>query len=102
MVGTGQSVAEEHAPSLFVRLLLSREDPERVPVELRRNLGVGVEQPLELETKRLVSGLVALVGVVELLQGLEVVFRGEELLALDAQSLRDAKRLVRNRRIKIQ
>ena len=53
------------------------------PFEARLQLRVGLEQGLVLQVHVLDRGLGALVGVVELLEGLVVVLRGQELPALD-------------------
>ena len=67
--------------------------------EARFQLWVGLEQRLVLEVHVLHGRARALVGVVEILQRLVIVLRGEELLALDAQGFGDQERLLRDLRV---
>ncbi len=66
------------------------------PLEARLELRVGLQQRLVLEVHVLDRGLRALVGVVELLERLVVVLGRQQLLALDAERLRDEQGLLRD------
>ena len=80
-----ERVAEEDTAHALGRALATAEDRPGVASQARLQLRVGLEQRLVFEVHFLHRGARALVGMVELLQCLVIVLRGEELPSLDAE-----------------
>src|SRR5680860_306423 len=87
-------VAEEDPSGSLGRLLPAAENRVGHAVQEVGNLGGFLKEGLILQVHLLHGRLVALVGVDELLQGIVVVLRAEELLALNAEGLGDEQGLV--------
>ena len=99
LVEGGKRVTEEDTAHALRRALAAAEDRTREASEARLQFRVGLEQRLVLEVHNLHGRARALVGVVELLQRLEVVLGSKELLALDAEGFGDQERLLSNPRV---
>ena len=85
LVQGGERVTEEHTADPLRRALAAAEDSAGEAGEARLQPRVSLEQRLVLEVHVLHRRARALVGVVELLQRLVVVVRGEKLPAFDPE-----------------